>query len=498
MIPLLTPDEMRAADARTIAAGTPEATLMDRAGRAIAWQVRRTLGGTYGRHVVVVCGKGNNGGDGRIAAAVLDGWGVHVELVDLDGSVNARTERRVARADCIVDAMFGTGFRGSIDGTAAELVALIGSVRSKTGARVVAVDIPSGVDGLTGATRGPAITADLTVTFAAAKPGLWLYPGRGHAGTVTVADIGIALGPDTRRAGVVEGSDVAGWLRPRPSVTHKWQSAVLVVGGSAGMTGAPMLASRAAMRAGAGMVWAVLPGDAARRASGTEVITRSLSDEGARVLTEAGAVELCDLVGDSSSRFGSVVMGPGLGRHVETIAAVRTLVACVAVPLVLDADGLAAVAGRFEMLAARPAPTVLTPHDGEYAGLRGAAVGDDRPDAARGLAAETQCVVLLKGPTTVIAAPDGRVALNPTGTPALATAGTGDVLSGIIGAFIAEGMNAFDAAAAAAFVHGRAAQRGGHTGLLAGDLPDAVALVLHDLVEHRGGARSGDHRGLEA
>ncbi len=495
MIPIVTPAEMQAADRRTIAAGTPEPTLMERAGRAVAWEVRRCLGGSYGRRVVIVCGKGNNGGDGRIAAHVLRGWGMRVDVVDLgnaDAAAGSDVDRRIRRADCVVDAMFGTGFRGALDGAAAQIVALIAG----SAARVVAVDIPSGVDGSTGATAGPAVTADRTVTFAAPKPGLWFFPGRAHAGLVTVADIGIDLGSGLDRAGVVEELDVAGWIRPRPDVTHKWESAVLVVGGSGGMTGAPMLTSRAAMRAGAGMVWAAMPGDAARRASGSEVITRALADGGTGVLTVDAASDVLALVEDDS-RFRAIVVGPGLGRADSTATAIRALVAGAAVPLVLDADGLSAVADDLDVLTKRVAPTVLTPHDGEFARLRGAPGGDDRVAAARALAARTGSVLLLKGPTTVTAHPDGRVLLNPTGTPALATAGTGDVLSGIIGAFLAEGMNAFHAAAAGAFVHGRAAGPGGHTGILAGDLPEAVALVLQEIVELRGACTVGSP-GLEA
>ncbi|MEP6625877.1 MAG: NAD(P)H-hydrate dehydratase [Acidimicrobiia bacterium] len=479
MIPLVTPAEMQAADRRTIAAGTPEATLMDRAAHAVAWEVRRVLGGSYGRRIVVVCGKGNNGGDGRIAATVLRGWGMRVDIVDLD-EVDASVDRKIRRAHCVIDAMYGTGFRGVLEGNAARIVGLIDGSR----ARVVAVDIPSGVDGSTGATSGPAVTADRTVTFAAPKPGLWFFPGREHAGRTTVVDIGIDLGTGLDRAGIVEAHDVAAWIPRRPNVTHKWNAAVLVVGGSGGMTGAPMLTARAAMRAGAGMVWAALPGDAARHASGSEVITRALADHGTGDLTGEAVTDLLTLVGDDGSRFGAMAVGPGLGRADATAAAVRTLVSGATVPVVLDADGLTAIADDLDLLTTRTASTVLTPHDGEFVRLRGAPPGDDRIAAARALAADTRCVVVLKGPTTVTADPDGRVLLNPTGTPALATAGTGDVLTGIIGAFLAEGMNAFHAAAAAAFVHGRAAGPGGHTGILAGDLPEAVALVLRDIVVH--------------
>ena len=454
---------------------------MDRAGRAVAWRVRRVLGGTYGRRIVVLCGPGNNGGDGRIAAAALRSWGARVDVVDLSEPVTDGTRRAIARADAVVDAMFGTGLRDALSGPAAGLTELI---NRESGPTVIAVDIPSGVDGLTGETHGCAVRADHTVTFAALKPGLWFHPGRAHAGTVTVADVGIDLDVAAARTGVTEGSDVARWVPARAPTTHKWRAAVLVVGGSDGMTGAPMLAAHAAMRLGAGIVWAALPGRAAERASGTEVITRALPDSETGRLTLDGAVAAAQMLAGDNARFGAVVLGPGLGRAPDTMHAVRALVTAAPVPLVLDADGIGALAGAFDVLRARPAPTILTPHDGEYTQLTGSPPGVDRIDAARTLARDADAVVLLKGPTTVVAAPDGRVALNPTGGPALATAGSGDVLSGMIAAFAAFGMNPFEAGAAAALVHGRAAQPGGHTGLIAGDLPVAAAAALRAIIDH--------------
>ena len=478
MIPVLTPEEMHAADARTIASGTPEPVLMQRAGRAVAWRVRQVLGGTYGRRVVVVCGKGNNGGDGRITATALAEWGVHVHIVTITEltHVDAGLDRVLERADAIVDAMYGTGFRGTLDGTAAQLVARMAASR----AVIVAVDIPSGVDGLTGEARGPAVRADHTVTFAAPKPGLWFHPGRALAGTVTVADIGIDLGTDCERTAVVEAGDVASWMPPLDATTHKWRSGVLVIGGSHGMTGAPLLVAGAALRMGAGIVWAALPGCAAVHASGTEVITREIPDDGTGVLTEAGA----GTVVEDAGRFASVVLGPGLGRAETTAAAVRRLVGTLDRPMVIDADALSALEGRADLLRARTATTIVTPHDGEFGRLSGAAPGVDRVASARELASATNAVVVLKGPTTVTAHPDGRVRLNPTGGPALATAGSGDVLGGIITAFCAIGMKPFDAAAAGVFVHGLAGGPDGHTGLTAGDLPVRAAAALRQILDH--------------
>jgi len=476
MRPVLTPEEMGAADRRTIASGTPEPVLMERAGRAVARRVVRVAGGVYGRHVVVVCGKGNNGGDGVVVTRVLRARGIRVEPFFLaDGVDRHACERALRRAHVVVDAMYGTGFRGALEGDAA----WVADATAGCDAGVVAVDIPSGVNGLTGAVDGPSVHAQHTVCFAALKPGLLFPPGREAAGDIDVVDIGVD--PDRPAAGVTESSDVRAWLPSRAPDTHKWAvGGVYVVGGSGGMTGAPSFVSHAALRAGAGIVWCGLPGDdTAARASGTEVITRPLP------ATADGALDTgaADTVLATLDRFRALVVGPGLGTADPTRDAVCTLVARADVPLLLDADGLNALRGDLGPLQQRRAPTVLTPHEGEYARLAGEPVGPDRIAAARSLAARARCVVLLKGSATVVAAPDGQVAVNMTGGPWLATAGTGDVLSGIVGAFLGRGVPAFEAAAAGAFVHGRAADVAGHTGLLAGDLVDA----LRDVPELREG-----------
>jgi NAD(P)H-hydrate epimerase len=465
---------MAEADRRAIAAGTPVEVLMDRAGRAVAWAVRRRLGGTYGMRAVVACGKGNNGGDGIVAARVLRGWGVRVEVVRLgEGVADRAMSRMLARADVAMDAMYGTGFRGELEGDAR----VVAEAFSRFAGPVVAIDIPSGVDGLTGEVRGVAVRADETVCFAAVKPGLCFEPGRSLSGTVRLVDIGITVtDPDTQpRTFLTDADDVRAWLPARPPAAHKWMAGVFVVGGSGGMTGAALLASRAAMRAGAGIVWCGVPGsDAAARASGTEVITRALpaTPDGALGATAGGEVLA------SVGRFRALAVGPGLGRAPETVAAVREAVGGAQVPVVVDADGLHALAGQHALLQARRWPTVLTPHEGEYAALHGAPPVPDRLAAARELAAATGAVVLLKGPGTVVADPGGRAAVCPLGGPWLASAGTGDVLTGIVAGFLARGMPAFEAAAAAARVHAESADLAGHTGLVAGDLVDAIPAVL--------------------
>ena len=449
MLPVLTPDEMAAVDA---AAPEPVDVLIERAGAAIGRAALGILGGTYGRRVVVVAGKGNNGNDGRAAARRLERRGVRVRVVPAQDA-----PERLPASDLVVDAAYGTGFRGEYQAP------------DPAGAPVLAVDIPSGVDGLTGAAGGQPAAAVRTVTFAALKPGLLFHPGRALAGEVTVADIGLDTSGAT--VGLVEGADVAGWVPTRPADSHKWRSAVMIVAGSPGMTGAAHLAARAAQRAGAGMVRVATPGLDADPGLPTEAVGVGAPPAGweAHVL---GQLE----------RIGALVLGPGLGLGAPTVASIQHLVGeSGAVPLVVDGDGLTALGnGAAEILARRgpEAPVVLTPHDGEFARLAGGPPGNDRIAAARRLAADCGAIVLLKGPTTVVAHPDGRVRLSAVGDARLATAGTGDVLSGMIGALLAQGADAFDAAAGAAWLHGRAAREGPSVGLVASDLIAALPAVL--------------------
>ncbi|HEV7864659.1 MAG TPA: NAD(P)H-hydrate dehydratase [Acidimicrobiia bacterium] len=480
MLPVLTPAEMADRDSAAIAGGVSEATLVGRAGGAVAHGARRLLGGTYGRRVVIVCGKGNNGADGRVAGQRLAGWGARVDRFDLAGTERVvfdkhSLDRALGRADLAVDAMFGTGFRGPLEGDAAFAAGAL----TAADCPVLAVDIPSGVDGLTGAVRGPAVEAAATVCLAALKPGLVFFPGAALAGDVDVVDIGIDPHTPPPSLGLTEEADVAAWLPRRAPESHKWSvGGVYVVGGSQGMTGAAMLSSRAALRAGAGIVVAGLPGDAATRASGGEVITRSLPATSSGALDEDAVKDVLD----GLDRFRALIVGPGLGQAPPTVAAIRRLVAEAPVPLVLDADGLNALDGDLDLLAGRSAATVVTPHAGEYARLTGEPVGEDRVAAARRLAERAGAVVVLKGSRTVVADPAGQVAVNSTGGPWLATAGTGDVLSGIVGALVALGLPAFRAAAAGAWLHGRAADEAGHAGLVAGDLINALPAVLAPLV----------------
>ena len=437
------------------AADEPVEELIGRAGAAVARSAVRMMGGTYGRRVVVLAGKGNNGADGRVAAARLAKRGVQVTILDA-----AAPPGVVPPCDLVIDAAYGTGFRGAWYGP------------DPDGARVLAVDVPSGVDGLTGRAGEGVIPADRTVTFAALKPGLLFAPGSLLSGTVELADIGLDVAD--ARCFLVEQADVAGWVPHRAPESHKWRSAVWVIAGSGGMMGAAHLAARAAQRAGAGMVRLSTPGYATDPLAPTETVRFALSPTSwvHEVLAE-------------TDRFHALVVGPGMGRTDATTANVRELVQRCPLPMVVDGDGLFALAwsadGAKATLAGRTAPTVLTPHDGEYTLLRGSRPGADRIGAACDLARELGCIVLLKGPTTVCAAPDGRSLLVNAGDERLATAGTGDGLAGILAALLAQQMPPLRAAAAAAWLHGQAASRGAERGLVAGDLPDLLPATFAEL-----------------
>ncbi|MGQ0616827.1 MAG: NAD(P)H-hydrate dehydratase [Acidimicrobiia bacterium] len=449
MVPIVTPEEMAMIDRD---APGPTAVLIERAGTAVAREALRLLGQAYGRRVVVVAGKGNNGNDGRAAAVRLRRRGAHVEVHDAHEMAPGTL---LGPCDLVIDAAYGTGFRGEYE-----------APRLAPGTPVLAVDIPSGVDGLTGRASPAAVHAEVTVTFAAPKPGLVLFPGRGHAGRVVVADIGLDC--SRARAHLVEGDDVARWLPRRRPEAHKWDSAVWVVAGSAGMEGAAILAARGAQRAGAGYVRLSVLGGAVLDDSRAPVEV---------VRTAVGGGHSGGGLRAGLDRFRAMVIGPGLGRDNAAADAVRAAVADSPVPVVVDGDGLRAL-GRRPTLGEH---VVLTPHDGEFALLAGTESGPDRFAAARGLAAATGAVVLLKGPTTVVATPGGDVMVTTTGDSRLATAGTGDVLAGIIGALLAQGMVPARAAAAGAWLHGRAGHLGFARGLVAGDVADHLPCVLADL-----------------
>lgn len=449
MTPILTPEEMAAVDAE---APEPVEVLIERAGAAVARAALGMLGGTYGRRVLIIAGKGNNGADGRSAGRRLLQRGVRVEIVEPSATVLLSPRRDL---DLVIDAAYGTGFRGRYD--APEV----------GGVPVLAVDIPSGIDGLTGVAGGRVLAAERTVTFAALKPGLLLEDGATRAGRVEVADIGLDV--SGARAHLVTDADVAlRWPR-RSRSEHKWSHAVWAIAGSPGMAGAAGLVASSAARTAAGYVRVSSPGmETPHRAPLEAVGTPLARDEWDR-----------EVVADAE-RFGALVLGPGLGRHESVRRAVRAVASTCLIPMVIDGDGLAALTDATGLrLSDR---VVLTPHDGEFEQLSGHRPGPDRLGAARALAAEWGATCLLKGPTTVIACPDGEVLVVTSGDAQLATAGSGDVLSGMIGALLARGLEPHWAAALAAHLHGRAAsQWPWPTGLVAGDLPSLIPGALAQL-----------------
>lgn len=484
MQPVLTAAETAALDRETEARGTPVWELMERAGLAVARAAVALAGGSYGRRVVAVCGKGNNGGDGLVASRYLARWGMAATAVllgnpgglrepaagnlrRLEATPGARWRpfspdvlaRELDRADVVVDGVFGTGFRGAVEGAHAEALGLV----SRAAGAVVAVDVPSGVEGDTGLVRGPAVRADATVTFGAPKVGNVLEPGASHAGVLEVADIGFP--PDLLRSDLVlvEADDVAARLPRRDPAGHKRSGGVvLVVSGSRRMTGAPQLVAESAYRAGAGLVTVAVPEGI------LGVVQAGMAEATFLPLPEGSegsiAEEAWEALAGDLDRFDAVAIGPGLSTDGGTPMFVRRMLRESPVPLAADADALNAFAGAAGELADRASDAVLTPHTGEFGRLFGMPteeVLEDRVGVARKAAEETRAVVLLKGPRSLVARPGGEVRINPTGSAALSTGGTGDVLTGAVGALLARGLDAVDAATVGAYLQGLAGELAG-------------------------------------
>ncbi|MCZ8315080.1 NAD(P)H-hydrate dehydratase [Phreatobacter sp.] len=487
---LLTPAAMAEADRLTIAAGTASRVLMQRAGIAIADAVAR--GTPLGAGVVVLCGPGNNGGDGYVAARVLRDRGFRV-TVAADSPPDPRAPDAVDAAETwgrapvplarwdhgrvavVVDALYGAGLSRPIDRLTAEVIAAVNAHPC----RVIAADIPSGVDGASGAVRGAAIRADETVTFFRRKPGHLLLPGRELCGTLRVADIGIAdaVLETIRPTDFANEPGLWGDAFPIPRLDgHKYHRGhAVVVSGGIMRTGAARLAARGALRAGAGLVTLASP---------PEALVVNASHLTAIMLDRMeGAAGLAAILADR--RRNAVCLGPALGTGEATRALVAEALASGAAT-VIDADGLTAFAEAsgqlFAGIRAWPGrPVVLTPHAGEFARLFGAHDEGAKLASARSAAQRSGAIVVLKGPDTIVATPDGLASIAANAPPWLATAGSGDVLAGMVTGLLAQGMAAFEAASAAVWLHGEAARHAG-IGLIAEDLPEALPGVLAQLM----------------
>ena len=494
--PLWEAAEMRAADQHAIEeAGVPSLDLMERAGLGLARVVAEAAGDAPIR---VVIGKGNNGGDGLVAARILreDGHEVDVLAVgnpdDLQGDAAVNLDRlpgepprdfdpaALAGSGAIVDAMLGTGFEGEPREPIAGAIRAINHARAAapgatTGPAVIACDLPSGVNSSTGEISGEAVEADVTATFNGPKVGLYVEPGKSQAGRVESIEIGIPrTAPAPEKAGLIS-ERVLVRVPPRARTGNKFKSGTIIIaGGARGLTGAPSMAALAAMRTGAGYVQLAVPEPAETVLSLRlmEAMTHGLPHaDGAHI--EEGAAKVVEL----SKRAGAVVLGPGLGRTDGAVAFARNVARDVQVPLLIDADGLNAHAEHLDLLKQRSAPTVLTPHDGELGrllGIESSEVEQHRIAHAREVAQRSGAIVVLKGDDSLVVPPDGAFAISPGATPALATAGTGDVLSGVIGALLSKGMDPFEAACAGVFAHARAgriaAERLGADHVVAGDV----------------------------
>jgi ADP-dependent NAD(P)H-hydrate dehydratase / NAD(P)H-hydrate epimerase len=510
---LVTAEEMRTLDRLTIEHGTPGHVLMERAGSGATQvllecfpRMRRK-----GRRAVIVAGRGNNGGDGFVIARLLRRRGVRTDVAllapaaDIAGDAERQLrayrrgrgplheilssadlgvlQRMMQGADLAVDAIFGTGLSKPVHGVHAEAIELLNA----SGVPVFAVDIPSGLNADTGLPMGTAVQAEATATFGFAKIGQALYPGARYCGRLAVVDIGIApeaIAAQPPRAALLEPTDAARLVPVRGPDAHKGDCGhVLVIAGSFGKTGAAQLAARAAGRAGAGLVTLVAPASLYPiYAGGTlEAITATLPDDDGRIRFDE--VQLAALLEGKTA----VVIGPGIGTHDGAARTVRWLLANSELPIVIDADAITVLAGEAAVLRVSRARPLLTPHPGEMSRLLGtvtAAVQSDRAGVTRRFAVEHNCTLLLKGARTVIGHADGWLWVNPTGNPGMASGGMGDVLSGILGGLLAQGLSPPEAACLGAYLHGDVADRiaaDGEIGLQASDVIAGLRQGMHAL-----------------
>jgi ADP-dependent NAD(P)H-hydrate dehydratase / NAD(P)H-hydrate epimerase len=514
---ILTGSQMQALDRRTITeARIPGSVLMERAGAGVVAFLQEHYGPLRGKAVTILCGKGNNGGDGFVVARLLhqrqakvtvlllapvadlsrDAAAMYRRWIRVAGTSSSKlfrpseqTETILDSSDLIIDALLGTGLSSEVTGHYRDAISLINQADTP----VIAVDIPSGIHADNGALLGQAVRASATVTFGLPKLGLYVGAGIDHAGTISVADIGIPsafVDAVDSRTLLVTKEAVAKALPPRPAASHKGTFGhVGIIAGSVGKTGAAALAARAALRMGAGLVTVATPSSVndVLEAKLLEAMTFPLPETKARTLARSGLDRVLAFMRARTA----VAIGPGLSTHPETVELVQSLIKHLDRPSVLDADALNALASRASLLTECKIPPILTPHPGEMARLEvdatSQSVNADRIGTARRFARERGVLVVLKGARTVIARPDGLVAVCPTGNPGMATAGTGDALTGMVVGLLAQGLPGWEAACAATYLHGSAgdlaARQLGEAGMVAGDLiaqiPYALQAINH-------------------
>jgi hydroxyethylthiazole kinase-like uncharacterized protein yjeF len=503
---LVTPSEMQALDRRAVEDfSIPGLVLMENAGRGVTRLIERRFADRLSLGVVVLAGPGNNGGDGFVIARHLHQARIKVDVLALVPKDrfrgDARTNREIVQRlgipilECldssslsdahelcrntglIVDALFGTGLARDVAGRFAEAI----EIANRSPAPIVAVDMPSGLSAETGRPIGTAVRADLTATMALAKVGQVINPGVEYVGELHVIEIGIparAVAEADIRHELLDIDSFKAIRRPRPSTGHKGTFGhILILSGSTGKAGAAALAARGALRAGAGLVTVAVPASLQPilMQKLTEAMTEGLPETAAGTISQEALRSIETLL----EKKKALAIGPGVGLESETAAVVRHLLETVPLPVVADADALTALGTEYRILAAAQGPRILTPHPGEMARMLGRTVAEirnDRIGTARYLARVTGAIAVLKGARTVIAAPDGRVAINSTGNAGMGTGGMGDVLTGIIGGLLAQGHDAWDAARLGVFVHGmaadRVAQANGPYGYLAGEVAD--------------------------
>jgi hydroxyethylthiazole kinase-like uncharacterized protein yjeF len=509
-VELLTTEQMQKADRHAIdEMGIPSLELMENAGAMVAEEITAKFDDYIDLSVVVVCGKGNNGGDGFVVARHLEEMGIGVQCFMIDGPEELKGDAavnynravgvgiKITRVDdiydfnipdgtdVIVDALFGTGFKGNIRGIAADMVRRM----NEFSVPIVSVDCPSGLDTTTGEVSDPCVIADYTVTLARPKLGLYLYPGRDFAGEISIVDIGIpdeAVEKVSDRLFLITPDYLLENLPERPSDGYKGTFGMLyVLAGSVGLTGAAALSSESALRAGCGMVRLGCPESLndILEVKLTEVMTDPLPEvRRKRCLALRALGEIRKYISDWAD---AAAIGPGIGTHFETKELIRRLIPGLGVPAVIDADGLNNLAEADDIFRQIDYPCVLTPHAGELARLTGKSIDEitaDRFATLREATARFGVVIVYKGPPMFIGNPDGDIFVNPTGNSGMGTAGTGDVLTGIIGSFLAQGMDAFPAAVCGTYIVGAAGDLAldltGNRGMTAGDVRDFVSEAL--------------------